>query len=172
MLTRRFGDFTTAEDAVQEALLAAATQWPADGVPDNPRGWLIQVAHRRMIEQIRGEQARRQREDLAARREPGHRQTAPAADLEPTVDRDDTLLLLFLCCHPALTPPSAIALTLRAVGGLSTAEIARAFLNGCLLHTWGFQRGRPSARRGQWPSLHGEYHRRSVTLRDCALGLR
>jgi RNA polymerase sigma factor (sigma-70 family) len=128
VLTRRFGDFAAAEDAVQEALVAATTQWPVDGVPDNPRGWLVQVAYRRMIEQVRGEQARRRREDLAARREPDHRQTAPAADVELTTDRDDTLLLLFLCCHPALTPPSAIALTLRAVGGLSTAEIARAFI--------------------------------------------
>jgi RNA polymerase sigma factor (sigma-70 family) len=127
VLTRRFGDFATAEDAVQEALLAAATQWPADGVPENPRGWLVQVAYRRMVEQVRGEQARRRREDLATRREPTHRRYAPAAD-DLTADRDDTLTLLFLCAHPALSPASAIALTLRAVGGLSTAEIARAFL--------------------------------------------
>jgi RNA polymerase sigma factor (sigma-70 family) len=128
VLTRRFGDFAAAEDAVQEALLAAATQWPQEGVPDNPRGWLIQVGYRRMIEQVRNEQARRRREDLAARREPADRQSAAAADLETTADRDDTLILLFLCCHPALSPASAIALTLRAVGGLSTAEIARAFI--------------------------------------------
>jgi RNA polymerase sigma factor (sigma-70 family) len=127
VLTRRFGDFAAAEDAVQEALLAAATQWPAGGVPDNPRGWLIQVGYRRMIEHVRAEDARRRREDLAARREPGDRLAAPPADVEPA-DRDDTLTLLFLCCHPALTRASAIALTLRAVGGLSTAEIARAFL--------------------------------------------
>jgi RNA polymerase sigma factor (sigma-70 family) len=128
VLTRRFGDFAAAEDAVQEALLAAATQWPKEGVPDNPRGWLIQVAYRRMIEQVRNEQARRSREDLAARREPDDRQSAPAADLETMADRDDTLILLFLCCHPALSPASAISLTLRAVGGLTTAEIARAFI--------------------------------------------
>ncbi|MBM0236984.1 sigma-70 family RNA polymerase sigma factor [Micromonospora sp. ATA32] len=128
VLTRRFGDFGTAEDAVQEALLAAATQWPAEGMPDNPRGWLIQVGYRRMIELVRGEQARRRREDLAARREPDDRRAAPAADVELAGDRDDTLLLLFLCCHPSLTPSSAIALTLRAVGGLSTVEIARAFI--------------------------------------------
>jgi RNA polymerase sigma factor (sigma-70 family) len=128
VLTRRFGDFAAAEDAVQEALLAAATQWPQEGVPDNPRGWLVQVAHRRMIEQVRNEQARRRREGLAARREPDDRQSAPAADLEATADRDDTLILLFLCCHPALSPASAISLTLRAVGGLTTAEIARAFI--------------------------------------------
>ncbi len=128
MLTRRFGDFAAAEDAVQESLLAAARQWPQEGVPDNPRGWLIQVAYRRMIEQVRSEQARRSREDLAARREPPDRQSAPAADLDSTADRDDTLILLFLCCHPALSPASAISLTLRAVGGLTTAEIARAFI--------------------------------------------
>ncbi|TCB92126.1 sigma-70 family RNA polymerase sigma factor [Micromonospora zingiberis] len=128
VLARRFGDFATAEDAVQEALLAAATQWPTDGVPDNPRGWLIQVAYRRMIEMVRSEQARRAREDLAARREPADRQRVPALDDQLTADRDDTLVVLLLCCHPALSPGSAIALTLRAVGGLSTAEIARAFL--------------------------------------------
>ncbi|MFF5176244.1 RNA polymerase sigma factor [Micromonospora sp. NPDC000089] len=127
VLARRWGDFATAEDAVQEALLAAATQWPAEGLPENPRGWLIQVGHRRMIELIRAEAARRRREDLAARREPDHRSTAPAAD-EPATDRDDTLTLVFLCCHPSLSTGSAIALTLRALGGLTTAEIARAFL--------------------------------------------
>ncbi|RLP86817.1 sigma-70 family RNA polymerase sigma factor [Micromonospora sp. CV4] len=128
VLARRFGDFATAEDAVQEALLAAATQWPADGLPANPRGWLIQVGYRRMIELVRGEQARRRREDLVARRDPDDRQHAPPADEELTAERDDTLVTLFLCCHPALTSASAVALTLRAVGGLSTAEIARAFL--------------------------------------------
>ncbi|MEU8254222.1 sigma-70 family RNA polymerase sigma factor [Micromonospora inaquosa] len=128
VLSRRFGDFATAEDAVQEALLAAATQWPTEGLPANPRGWLIQVGYRRMIELVRGEQARRRREDLVARRDPDDRQYAPAPDDELTAERDDTLVLLFLCCHPALAPTSAVALTLRAVGGLSTAEIARAFL--------------------------------------------
>ncbi|MGN9776476.1 RNA polymerase sigma factor [Micromonospora sp. H33] len=128
VLARRFGDFATAEDAVQEALLAAVTQWPVEGLPDNPRGWLIQVAYRRMIELVRSETARRRREDLAATREPDDRRAAPAADDELGADRDDTLVLLFLCTHPALSPASAIALTLRAVGGLTTAEIARAFL--------------------------------------------
>ncbi|WP_376787266.1 RNA polymerase sigma factor [Micromonospora halotolerans] len=128
MLARRFGDFATAEDAVQEALLAAATQWPVEGLPDHPRGWLVQVAYRRMIELVRGEAARRDREDRAARRGGDDRRTAPAADEPLTADRDDTLVLLFLCCHPTLSTASAIALTLRAVGGLSTAEIARAFL--------------------------------------------
>ena len=121
VLTRRFGDFDDAEDAVQEALLAAATQWPADGIPDNPAGWLIVVGGRRMTDRVRREQARRRREDLVVAQE-------PTAGHPPVPDRDDSLLLLFLCCHPALTPASAIPLTLRAVGGLTTAEIARAFL--------------------------------------------
>ncbi|MFJ9210504.1 RNA polymerase sigma factor [Streptomyces sp. NPDC102264] len=128
VLTRRFGDFDSAEDAVQEALLAAATQWPDEGAPRNPRGWLIQVASRRMTEQVRGEQARRRREDLAARQLPADRSTAPAADREDPADRDDSLVLLFLCCHPALSPTAAIALTLRCVGGLTTSQIARAFM--------------------------------------------
>ncbi|MEU0282349.1 sigma-70 family RNA polymerase sigma factor [Streptomyces sp. NPDC006195] len=128
VLTRRFGDFDSAEDAVQEALLAAATQWPDEGMPRNPRGWLIQVASRRMTEQVRGEQARRRREDLAARQLPADRTTAPAADREDPADRDDSLVLLFLCCHPALSPTAAIALTLRCVGGLTTSQIARAFM--------------------------------------------
>ncbi|WP_374727405.1 RNA polymerase sigma factor [Haloactinomyces albus] len=118
-IIRRFGDFDSSEDAVQEALLAAALHWPEEGVPDNPRGWLIQAAARRMTDRFRSEQARRHREDLAAAQEP------PTAEV---TDHDDTLILLFLCCHPALTPASAIALTLRAVGGLTTAEIANAFL--------------------------------------------
>jgi len=115
---RRFGDFSAAEDAVQEALLAAALHWPAEGVPASPRAWLIQAAGHRMTDQIRSDQARRRREQAAARE--------PAA--AEVTDRDDTLKLLFMCCHPALTTPSAIALTLRAVGGLTTAEIASAFL--------------------------------------------
>ena len=119
VLVRRFGDFDAAEDAVQEALIAAARHWPAEGVPANPRGWLIQAAVRKMTDQLRSEQARRRREDAAAMAEP------PATDV---TGRDDTLILLFMCCHPALTPASAIALTLRAVGGLTTAEIANAFL--------------------------------------------
>jgi len=113
---------------VQEALIAAAAQWPEEGVPRNPRGWLIQVASRRMTEQIRSEQARRRREDLVARQLPADRRTAPPADHEDAAARDDTLTLLFLCCHPALSRASAIALTLRSVGGLTTGEIARAFL--------------------------------------------
>ncbi|MEU1427969.1 DUF6596 domain-containing protein [Nocardia sp. NPDC005746] len=180
-LVRRYGDFDAAEDALQEALLAAATQWPADGLPGNPRGWLIQVGARRMVDAIRADSARRNRETADAIRDPERLGTAtpdpadavvaalsetgldqlaaaPGADgasraaassgasgirgtADPggaatgraapdtgTEDRDDTLTLFFLCCHPALSPASAIALTLRAVGGLTTEEIARAFL--------------------------------------------
>ncbi len=119
-LVRRFGDFATCEDAVQEALLAAAQQWPADGLPDNPLGWLATVASRRRIELLRSETARRHREQAVAALEPPEPVSAPA--------EDDTLTLLTLCCHPALTVPSQIALTLRTLGGLSTGEIARAFL--------------------------------------------
>ncbi|WP_433565182.1 RNA polymerase sigma factor [Nocardia sp. CA-151230] len=128
-LVRRYGDFDAAEDALQEALLAAATQWPTDGLPDNPRGWLIQVGARRLIDTIRAESARRNREAANAIRDP-ERLGAAAPDAADAVieDRDDTLTLFFLCCHPALSPASAIALTLRAVGGLTTEEIARAFL--------------------------------------------
>jgi RNA polymerase sigma factor (sigma-70 family) len=126
-LVRRYGRFDAAEDAVQEAMIAAATQWPADGVPDNPRGWLITVAARRLTDLLRSEQARRRREDTVARWTLPDDWLAPAADRSaPTAD--DTLVLLFLCCHPSLSPASQIALTLRAVGGLTTAEIARAFL--------------------------------------------
>lgn len=126
-VVRRYGDFAAAEDAVQEALLAAATQWPQQGVPEHPRAWLIQVAARRMTDHIRSELARRRREAEALRQTPDDEWLAPAPDAAD-VGHDDALILLFMCCHPALTPPSAIALTLRAVGGLSTAEIANAFL--------------------------------------------
>jgi RNA polymerase sigma factor (sigma-70 family) len=124
-VTRRFHDFAAAEDAVQEALLAAALQWPRQGVPDNPRGWLIQVAARRMIDFARSEEARRRREELAFSEA---EQLEPSVDIKPEAEQDDTLTLFFMCCHPSLTPSSAIALTLRAVGGLTTAEIANAFL--------------------------------------------
>jgi len=125
---RRFHDFAAAEDAVQEALIAAVMKWPQEGVPENPRGWLIQVASRRMLDDLRSNIARRRREETVAQ-EAETLAPAPERDLEPyTMDPDDTLILLFMCCHPALTTSSAIALTLRAVGGLTTAEIARAFL--------------------------------------------
>jgi RNA polymerase sigma factor (sigma-70 family) len=117
---RHHGGFEACEDAVQEALLAAALQWPTDGVPSNPKGWLITVASRRRTEMWRSETARRRREETAARLEPADAGSPPVAD--------DTLTLLLLCCHPSLTPASQVALTLRAVGGLTTAEIARALL--------------------------------------------
>jgi RNA polymerase sigma factor (sigma-70 family) len=126
-VVRRYGHFDTAEDATQEALLAAALQWPKDGVPDNPRGWLITVASRRLTDLLRSEQARQRREDTLATWTLPEQWLAPAAD-RPASAADDTLILLFMCCHPALSPASQIALTLRAVGGLTTAEIARAFL--------------------------------------------
>ncbi|WP_432878346.1 RNA polymerase sigma factor [Kribbella sp. CA-245084] len=122
-LVRRYGHFDTAEDAVQEALLAAAEQWPVEGVPDSPRGWLITVASRRLTDLLRREQARQRREDRVAQWAP---QGEPVGEL--VRGADDTLVLLFLCCHPSLSPASQIALTLRAVGGLTTTEIARAFL--------------------------------------------
>ena len=125
---RRCGDFSAAEDAVQEALLAAALQWPIEGLPQNPRGWLIQVAVRRMTDHLRANLARRRRETTAVSEQPPDSRSAPAPDSGDEPEQDDTLVLLFMCCHPALTASSAIALTLRAVGGLSTAEIASAFL--------------------------------------------
>jgi RNA polymerase sigma factor (sigma-70 family) len=119
-LIRRYGDFADAEDAVQEALIAAVTAWPSDGRPDNPLGWLIRVASRRLANAYRSDEARRRREELAA--------SWSAASPDPPSGRDDTLILMFMCCHPSLTPALAIPLTLRAVGGLTTREIAAAFL--------------------------------------------
>jgi RNA polymerase sigma factor (sigma-70 family) len=127
-LVRRYGHFDTAEDAVQEALLAAATQWPDEGVPDNPRAWLITVGSRRLTDLLRSEEARRRREDTVALQTPTQAFVSPAADAGQPADQDDTLVVLFMCCHPALTPASQVSLTLRAVGGLTTDEIARAFL--------------------------------------------
>jgi len=126
-LVRRYGHFDAAEDAMQEALLAAATQWQAESKPDDPRAWLIQAASRRLIDQLRSEQSRRRREEAVAVRVPRDHYLSPAADAVG-VDGDDSLMLLFLCCHPALTAASQVALTLRAVGGLTTAEIARAYV--------------------------------------------
>jgi RNA polymerase sigma factor (sigma-70 family) len=127
-LVRRYGNFDAAEDAVQEALLAAVTQWPAEGVPDNARGWLVTVAARRLADQWRSEQARQRRETAVAAMRPVDEMVAPPADDDAAVAGDDTLTLLFLCCHPELSPASQVALTLRAVGGLTTLQIARAFL--------------------------------------------
>jgi len=117
IVVRRYGDFDLAEDAVQEALIAATRHWGRDGIPENPRGWLLQTAGRKLTDIHRSEQARRRREKSAS--------TETATEVS---DADDSLRLLFLCCHPALSPASAVALTLRAVGGLTTAEIARAYL--------------------------------------------
>ncbi|MFE2294590.1 RNA polymerase sigma factor [Streptomyces sp. NPDC059452] len=139
-LVRRYGHFDPAEDAVQEALIAAAGQWPEDGVPENPRGWLIRVASRRLMDRLRSDEARRRREAKAAALTPADAFVALPPGEGPTGEgptgrqggrgpsEDDTLTLLFLCCHPALSPAAQIALTLRAVGGLTTAEIARAHL--------------------------------------------
>jgi RNA polymerase sigma factor (sigma-70 family) len=121
VVARAHRGFDVCEDAVQEALLAAATQWPVEGVPDNPKGWLVRTASRRWVEMWRNDTARRRREDLVAVAE-------AEAEPAPVSGQDDSLTLFFLCCHPALTPVSQIALTLRAVGGLTTAEIARALL--------------------------------------------
>ncbi|MFB8380780.1 RNA polymerase sigma factor [Streptomyces rubiginosohelvolus] len=137
-LVRRYGHFDPAEDSVQEALIAAAEQWPGDGIPDNPRGWLIRVASRRLTDRLRSDEARRRREETAAALTPADAFVAPPPGEGPAgtgpsglgraPSEDDTLTLLFLCCHPALSPAAQIALTLRAVGGLTTAEIARAHL--------------------------------------------
>jgi RNA polymerase sigma factor (sigma-70 family) len=127
-LVRRFGQFDLSEDAVQEALLAAAVQWPEAGIPERPRGWLVTVASRRLTDQVRGESARRRREEAVAASSPADELVAPGPDADLPAANDDTLTLLFLCCHPALSPPSQVALTLRAVGGLTTAQVARAFL--------------------------------------------
>jgi RNA polymerase sigma factor (sigma-70 family) len=127
-LVRRYGQFDLCEDAVQEALLAAAVQWPEAGIPERPRGWLVTVAARRLTDQVRGESARRRREETVAARSPADELVAPGPDADLPAANDDTLALLFLCCHPALSPPSQVALTLRAVGGLTTAQVARAFL--------------------------------------------
>ena len=126
-VVRRYGHFDTSEDATQEALLAAALQWPRDGVPERPLGWLVTVASRRLTDLLRNEAARRRREEAVARQVPLLDRVAPPVDQTPAA-ADDTLVLLHLCCHPSLSPASQIALTLRAVGGLTTSEVARAFL--------------------------------------------
>ncbi len=147
-VARRFRDFSAAEDAVQEALLAAFRQWPREGVPENPRGWLIRVASRRMTDTIRSEMARRQRENaMTAGEEPA----IGPAETETEMDPEDTLVLLFMCCHPALSTSSAIALTLRAVGGLTTAEIANAFLVPEATMAQRISRAKQSIRASQVP---------------------
>jgi len=128
-LVRRYGygQFYLCEDATQEALLAATLQWPADGQPVNPRGWLVAVATRRLLDQVRSEQSRRQREQRIAVATPPSELLAAAPDADAPPSTDDSLILLFGCCHPVISAPSQIALTLRAIGGLSTAQIAAAF---------------------------------------------
>jgi len=126
-LVRRYGHFDLCEEAVQEALLVAARQWPETGRPDDPKAWLIRVASRRLIDALRSQTSREEREARDLRLTPVDRQAAPAPGDDPVPSDDDALTLLVLCCHPALSPPSQVALTLRAVGGLTTAEIARAF---------------------------------------------
>jgi RNA polymerase sigma factor (sigma-70 family) len=128
VLVRRYGHFEASEDAVQEALLAAAKQWPERGLPESPRGWLITVASRRLTDQLRSDSARRRREDTTAALVPPDAQVSLGPDEQDPHGRDDTLALLFMCCHPGLSAASQIAVTLRAIGGLTTAEIARAFL--------------------------------------------
>jgi len=127
-LVRRhgYGQFQLCEDAAQEALLAAAVQWPAEGQPGNPRGWLVTVATRKLLDQVRSEQSRRQREERTAVATPPSELLAAAPDTGAP-STDDSLILLFGCCHPAISTASQIALTLRAIGGLSTAQIAAAF---------------------------------------------
>ena len=125
-LVRRHGDFDAAEDALQEALLAAYEQWPTQGVPDRPDAWLITVASRRLLDRVRAERARTERERLDQLRTPDR--LSPGADQGDRATVDDSVALLLLCCHPELSRPSQVALTLRAVGGLTTAQIARAFL--------------------------------------------
>lgn len=127
-VARRHEDFATAEDAVQEAMIAAAAQWPTEGIPQNPRGWLYHIAIRRLTDHVRSELARRRREDVVATEMSAIETVVPWLFGEMSDEEDDALVLLFMCCHPSLTPPTAIALTLRAVGGLTTAEIAAAFL--------------------------------------------
>jgi RNA polymerase sigma factor (sigma-70 family) len=156
-VARRHGDFTAAEDAVQEALIAAATQWPAEGIPQNPRGWLYHVALRRITDHLRSEMARRRREDAVASELWAEWAFVPPPDVEIGVERDDTLALLFMCCHPALTPASAIALTLRAVGGLTTLEIANAFLVPEATMAQRISRAKASIKTSELPfSLPGE----------------
>jgi len=128
VLVRRYGRFDVCEDAVQEALLAASLQWPEQAVPESPRAWLITVASRRIADELRSDRARRRREQSATAQIPSDELVAPAPGDDHLADEDDTLTLLFLCAHPTLSPASQVALTLRAVGGLSTKEIARAFL--------------------------------------------
>jgi len=159
---RRYRDFAASEDAVQEALIAAAEQWPRDGIPNNPRGWLIQVALRRMTDHVRSEIARRNREFELAQDSPVV--VAPVIYSEPQMDPEDTLVLLFMCCHPALTSVSTIALTLRAVGGLTTAEIAKAFLVPEATMAQRISRAKQNVKASQIPFSMPEAHERAERI--------
>ncbi len=127
-LLRRYGDLGDCEDAAQEAAEAAAAQWPAEGMPDNTRAWLIRVASRKLIDRFRSDRARADRETSVGMARPADVELAPPADQAPVTEGDDTLRLILLCCHPSLSRPSQVALTLQAMGGLSTDQVAAAYL--------------------------------------------
>src|SRR5690348_10418419 len=167
-IIRRFRDFSAAEDAVQEALVAAALQWPREGVPENPRGWLIQVAIRRMTDQVRSDAARKRREEAAANEMESV--AIPAAELGANEERDDALILLFMCCHPSLSPSSAIALTLRAIGGLTTAEIANAFFVPEATMAQRISRAKQSIKSSGVPFRLPSREKRSELLRAMGAG--
>ena len=157
-VARRFRDFSSAEDAVQEAMIAAFTQWPEEGVPANPRGWLIQVASRRLTDHVRSEIARRERETAVVA------EVQSTLEIEAEMDPDDTLILLFMCCHPAVTSSSAIALTLRAVGGLTTAEIANVFLVPEATMAQRISRAKQTIKASRVPFRLPSPHERTVRL--------
>ncbi|MGO4200687.1 DUF6596 domain-containing protein [Rhodococcus sp. TAF43] len=163
-LVRRYGRFDVAEDAVQESLLAAALQWPSEGIPTDPRPWLIRVASRRMIDQLRSDQARRRREETAALQTTAQDVLAPPADVGPSAGEDDSLTVLFMCCHPALSTMSQIALTLRAVGGLTTAEIAAALLTPESTVGQRISRAKTQIKRSGTPFAMPEDHERTTRL--------
>ncbi|MEQ4299890.1 DUF6596 domain-containing protein [Plantactinospora sp. B6F1] len=146
-LLRRYGDLADCEDAVQDAAEAAAAQWSAGGLPDDPRAWLIRVASRRLIDRFRADSARSRREALDAARQGNDPAIAPAADEVPHPEVDDTLRLLFLCCHPVLSRPSQVALSLRAVAGLNVEQIAAAYLVPARTMTQRLSRARTALRQ-------------------------
>jgi RNA polymerase sigma factor (sigma-70 family) len=165
-VARRHGDFAAAEDAVQEALIAAAGQWPDAGIPDNPRGWLFRVAIRRLTDHLRSELARHRREEAVATLLVADAVLMPPRDPEIGPVQDETLVLLFMCCHPALTPASAIALSLRAVAGLTTAEIAGAFLVPEATMAQRISRAKQSITTSKRPFTMPDNHERDARLRS------
>jgi RNA polymerase sigma factor (sigma-70 family) len=164
-LVRRYGRFDACEDAVQEALLAAATRWPSEGIPSSPRTWLMIVARRRLIDELRSEQARHRREETVARLEVAEEPHIPGPEEDSPARHDDTLTLLFLCCHPLLTQPSQIALALRAVGGLTTAQIAHAFLVPEATMAQRISRAKQAIRAGGIPFAMPPKDERAVRMR-------